>query len=122
MWITRNLLKENNDSPASVSIVGSSADVSVSAASEKGTEHCAMVVPAGMISVPMSDDETVLLETKDCPVCLGVKIGYYGKPYSPGEVILFSRGGSTILLDNQGDIHITAGHLYLNGEEIGNGG
>ncbi len=120
MWLSRSFLKEKKDRYASVGVVGGSEDVRVSAASESGTEHCAMVVPAGMISVPSKEDEAVIIETKDCPVCVGVKRGYYGNNYSPGEVILFSDGGSRILLDNQGDIYITAGHLYLNGEEIGN--
>lgn len=67
------------------------------------------VFPYGVISVLPEGEEAVVLPLKDSRLCLGTVSD--NRELKPGELLLYSKGGASILLSNDGKV-------YINGEEI----
>lgn len=63
--------------------------------------------PYGIAYVPPAGEKSVVVSSSDGEVCMGTIM--YDKRLAPGEIMLFSKGGASIKLSNDG-------HVYINGE------
>ena len=59
--------------------------------------------------VPQGNEDAVVISTDGGRVCLGVKIPANDYHLSPGELALYSAGGASIILKNNGSVIIN-GH------------
>ncbi len=93
-----------------------SADRRIAASVVHGTGQCAIVSPGGMMYLPAAQDEAVVAAGDTESLCLGIKM--MDNPYriEPGEIVLFSRGGASVILKNDGSIHLN-GTIYINDHE-----
>lgn len=114
MWISKNIAEDPDNRAASAGSVGNSANLRISANSADGSGQCAMVTPPGIYSLPMRNQDAVVLQTKNGPVCVGLRMGMFRGEIEPGEIVLRSYGGAEIKLDNEGKV-------WINGVEVGNG-
>ncbi len=68
-----------------------------------------VVMPYGVVSTPPVGEKTVVLPTKKGDVCLGVYTN--DSTLQPGELMLRSQGGASIVLKNDGTVLIN-GKVY----------
>lgn len=111
MWIADYLTKNSMSAPEAVSgnVVGSdkSKTAVVSSGEHRGLKN---VAPYGVISTPPVGQDAVVLPLSDSEVCVGVVCIDEG--LEPGELMLRSKGGASILLKNDGSV-------YINGKQFG---
>ncbi len=111
MWISKNLVSRGIGGAAASGVVGHSANLRISAASGGGVEKCAMMTPPGIYSLPTNNQTSVVMQTQNGPVCLGMRMNTYPGELEPGEVVIESKGGARIKLSNDGNV-------YINGREF----
>lgn len=105
-YITRNSINDNRTEQGSVR--GSSAGkVEINASSSFGKTP--IVSPCGIAYIPPEGEMSVVMSTPDGEVCVGTIAPDMG--LKPGEVMLFSKGGATIKLGNDGNVYIN-GEVY----------
>lgn len=71
--------------------------------------NISVLSPYGIVAVPPKGTKAVVLPTGDTAVCLGTP--QLVKDLKEGEVMLFSSGGASIILKNNGKV-------LINGKEI----
>ena len=88
-------------------------NVSVSATRDYGALPLiapAGIAPAGIAYVPVAGAPTVVMEGAGGAVCLGVAVTPQ-EELQPGELMLYSAGGASIVLKNSGKV-------LINGREV----
>ena len=83
-------------------------NVSVSATRDYGA--LPLIAPAGIAYVPVAGAPTVVMEGAGGAVCLGVAVTP-PEELQPGELMLYSAGGASIVLKNSGKV-------LINGREV----
>ncbi len=83
-------------------------NVSVSATRDYGA--LPLIAPAGIAYVPVAGAPTVVMEGAGGAVCLGVAV-MPQEELQPGELMLYSAGGASIVLKNSGKV-------LINGREV----
>ncbi len=106
MWISRYVTENSfSKDSASVGVVRASGKdkVTVSATNE----HLALPValPYGIAYTPPQGTQSVVLPTEAGNVCIGV-LGGASDDLKPGELMLYSDGGASIVLKNDGRVLI----------------
>lgn len=105
MWITDYITKNSmaNPNPEKGNVVSCSGGSTavMSSGEHKGLKTAA---PYGIISVPPIGEEAVVLPLNDSEVCIGVVAK--SNELEPGELMLCSKGGASIVLKNDGSILI----------------
>lgn len=76
--------------------------------------------PRGIAYLPCVGDNLLLLPVGGSDTCVGALTSTQG--LKPGELKLFSPGGASILLDQNGDIRMEGRNIYLNGAKIDQNG
>lgn len=71
--------------------------------------HLPIVAPYGVVSVPPAGESSVVIPVSSGDVCAGVIAPE--KELSPGELMLYSAGGASIVLKNDGGV-------YINGKKL----
>ncbi len=94
-------------------MIVNSADRRVGANAVHGKGQLAIVSPGGMMYIPMPKENVVIAANDTEQLCLGVKMMTNSFQIEAGELALFSRGGASILLKNDGRILMT-GEVYVN--------
>ena len=118
MWISKNMAEDKETAAAAVGIARGSTDARISSVTAGGKGRNALVMPAGMLSLPEMNEKEVNITTEEGTVCLGVEMGYYGGDIEPGEVLLFSSGEASVRLKRDGSRCIYCTGLYINDEEV----
>ncbi len=112
MWLMNYITNNSITAPRAVKgelSVSEANGVAVTASGEhKQLEMC---FPYGIVSVAPAGEQAVVLPLEDGEVGLGVIAGGVG--LSEGELMLFSKGGASIVLKNDG-------RVLINGEAYGN--
>lgn len=112
MWLLDYITGNSISAPGAVKgelNVNASGVTSVASSGEhKGLDLC---FPYGVVSVPPSGERAVVLPLADGEVGLGVLSKGVG--LEEGELMLFSKGGASIILKNDG-------RVLINGREYGN--
>lgn len=83
-------------------------NVSVSATRDYGA--LPLIAPAGIAYVPVAGAPTVVMEGAGGAVCLGIAVTPQ-EELEPGELMLYSAGGASIVLKNSGKV-------LINGREV----
>ena len=113
MWLTSYITNNSISAPYAVKgelSTGGLGGASVSSSGEhKGIEMC---FPYGVVSVPPAGERAVVLPLDDGEVGLGVLKKAVG--LEAGELMLYSKGGATLVLKNDG-------RVLVNGIELANG-
>ncbi len=81
-----------------------------------GRSQFGLVAPAGMVYIPPSDSDAVVVQTDSGRMCLGIRMSQSLSPMEAGELMIYSQGGASITLKNNGNV-IISGKLVINGEE-----
>ena len=109
MWITNYIAKERSSNPVSGEITyGSAEKADVFASGEYNNMR--VISPYGIIYIPPVGTTGVVLPTEGENMLLGV-CNEEKADLSPGELMLFSSGGASIVLKNNGTV-------LINGKEV----
>ena len=105
MWISRYVTGHSfpSDSPSVGEVRSAGTKVTVSAATDHLGVECA--APYGIAYVPPIGARSLILPTDSGDVYLGV-IGAPAEPLEQGELMLYSAGGASIVLKNDGRVLI----------------
>ena len=107
MWIPEKIQQANNSGTVFTASASSAGGSSVRLGSASGT----LFSPYGYFSMPAQDVDAVVVQSgRTYCVC-----GFESAEYSgiePGEVAIFSAGGASIVLKNDG-------RVLINGQQIG---
>lgn len=105
-YITRNSFQSSQPSCGEIT---ASEQKGLAVSSSNSYFNLPRVSPYGIAWVPVEGARTVVLPTEDGGVSLGV-LGYGNPPQgvslSPGELMLYSSGGASIVLKNDGSVLI----------------
>lgn len=118
MWISKNMASDRAAAPAVTGVSDESVDARISSFTSGGKGRNALVMPAGMISLPEKNKKIVTIATEEGTVCLGVEPGHFGGEIEPGEVLLFSSGEASVRLKKDGSIRIYCTAIYINDTEV----
>ena len=111
MWLLNYVTKNSISAPKPEQgrIKGTvNGKVQVNASSD--FRHLPIVAPYGIAYVPPAGESSVVIPVSNREVCAGVIAPKTN--LMPGEVMLYSSGGASIVLKNYGEVHI-------NGKKIG---
>lgn len=111
MWISKKIAVE--DKNLSMASSGEIVDASGGLVSvQNSNEHrdIEMISPYGIAYNPTQGEKAVMLSIGDLSFCAGVVCE--NKDLAPGELMLYSSGGASIVLKNDG-------RVLINGEQIG---
>jgi hypothetical protein len=105
MWLMNYITNNSLSSPAAVKGELSTGSVNGTTVAASG-EHkeLALCFPYGVVSVPPAGESAVVLPLADGEVGLGVLSKGVG--LEEGEVMLYSKGGASIVLKNDGRVLI----------------
>ncbi len=100
-YVTRNSFSKTDPALGGVT----SSDMgTVAVDAELEHRNMPIVAPFGIAYNPPVNEKSVVLPLNSKGVCIGVVSPY--KNLQPGELMLFSKGGASILLKNNGDVVI----------------
>ena len=108
-YITNHSLVPPSAAKGELSSGGATGTSVTSSEEHKALEMC---FPYGIVSVPPSGERAVVLPLDDGEVGLGVIAG--SADLHEGEVMLYSKGGASLVLKNDG-------RVLINGEEVSHG-
>lgn len=113
MWLMSYITKNSITSPNAVkgSVDGVKSD-GLSVASSGEHKQLGSCLPYGIFSVPPVGQRAVVLPLDDGEISLGVLAN--SVTVEPGEIMLRSKGGATLVLKNDG-------RVIINGKEYENG-
>ena len=109
MWLMSYITNNSISSPNAVKGELSAGGAVSSSGEHKGVEMC---FPYGLVSIPPAGERAVVLPLDDGEVGLGVLKKAVG--LEAGELMLYSKGGATLVLKNDG-------RVLINGRELING-
>ena len=111
MWIL-NYITQNTipDKAAEKGLIKGSLDGRVEVNASSDFKSIPIAAPYGIAYVPPEGEKSVVVSASGDDICLGTIIG--NKGLKPGEIMLFSKGGATLTLSNDG-------YVYANGVRIG---
>lgn len=106
MWISRYVTGNSfsKDSP-SVGVVRASAKDKVAVSATNEHFSLPVALPYGIAYAPPVGTQSVVLPTEAGNVCIGV-LGGTRDELRPGELMLYSAGGASIILKNDGRVLI----------------
>ena len=110
MWISKKIAKSNSYARENLEgevTYSTSQTVNVQNSSEYREIY--NISPRGISYVPVDGDKTVIIPVQDGYVCTGVIMD--NKGLKPGELMLYSSGGASITLKNDGKV-------LINGVEV----
>lgn len=111
MWLMNYITKNSMTSPGAVKGELSVSEANGAAVSASGEhKHLSFCFPYGVASKPPSGEKAVVLPLSDGEVGLGVIASNVG--LEEGEIMLYSKGGASIVLKNNGKV-------LINGREFG---
>ncbi|MDP4119454.1 MAG: hypothetical protein Q8876_00135 [Bacillota bacterium] len=105
MWLPK-YMAQNTKKPQSADIGGvtSAGEGQVFIDASKEYRSLPVVVPFGIAYIPPTGENSVVLPLSSGEVCLGVTMK--DKNLAAGELMLFSSGGASIILKNDGSVLI----------------
>lgn len=105
MWLMDYVTKNSfSDTQPSIGDVTSSTNGTVDISSSHAHRDMPIVAPFGIVYNPPVNEKSVVLPVGNTPTCVGVLSK--NKNLAPGELMLYSSGGATIVLKNNGDVVI----------------
>ncbi len=114
MWLT-NYLSVNSRKKQNAACGDITQANANTVAVQASVEHRGLpvVAPYGIVYMPPVGENSVVLPTEEGEICLGVIAKE--KNLNPGELMLFSKGGASVILKNDGSV-------IINGQVFGGEG
>lgn len=110
MWLLDYVTKNSfSKSDASVGDVTKSSGGSVAVNASLEHRDVPIIAPFGVVYNPPLNEKSVVLPTENYAACIGVVAP--NVDLEPGEVMLYSKGGASIVLKNTGEVLIN-GKVY----------
>lgn len=105
MWVSNQLLNkgQKNNTAVSGNVVSASGNVAYVSNSEEYRD-IPIVAPYGITYVPPPGSKAVVIPIENSAVLAGIIP--QGSSLEPGELMLYSSGGASIVLKNNGDVLI----------------
>lgn len=111
MWINEYMTEQSRKRDvATVGEVMTANNGRVAVGSTKNYAALPMIAPAGIAYVPVAGASTMVMEGAGSAVCLGVIVAP-PEQLEAGELMLYSAGGASIVLKNNGKV-------LINGREV----
>lgn len=111
MWMNEYIAAHSIDKEESaLGEIGEVHNGRVSVNATRGYRKLPLVAPAGIVSIPKQGTGTVVVQSSGGAVCPGV-IVQPPSELEPGELMLTSAGGASIVLKNDG-------RVLINGREV----
>ena len=111
MWINEYMAgRARNADVATAGEVITANNGRVAVGSTKNYDALPVIAPSGIAYVPVAGASTIVMEGAGGAVCLGV-IAAPPEPLEAGELMLYSAGGASIVLKNDGKV-------LINGREV----
>lgn len=111
MWLAKKINQQNSYSKV---MSGNMVDYEV--VGDFGEDHPSYVFPYGIDSIPLNNEELILLDTATGRACAGVV--KTPKDICPGEIKLYSSGGAFIKLTKEGTVVINGVTITKDGTII----
>ncbi len=105
MWLTSFLSQTKGQSQTSRGSVVASAGGIVDVDTALRHRNLPVVAPYGIVYVPPVGEDAVVMSTLSGEACVGV-VAPTARNLSPGELMLCSAGGASIVLKNDGTVLI----------------
>lgn len=112
MWLMRYITHNSLSAPGAAKGEWSADGAEAAVHSSGQHRDLELCLPYGVMSVPPTGERAVVLPLDDGEVGLGVLRRAAG--LEEGEVMLYSKGGASLVLKNDG-------RVLINGREVGNG-
>ena len=110
MWLSSLLAKEKTLPSAKQGSVSGAVGGKVEIDSSSQHRDVSIVAPFGVAYVPPKGERTVVVPFEGGEACVGVVASLPHK-LQAGEIMLFSAGGASLVLKNDGKV-------YINGREV----
>lgn len=110
MWLTSFLNKEKSVNPATKGSITASSVKSVQVDASTQHRDVAVVAPYGIAYVPPVGEGAVIVPFDGGEACVGV-VSQIPLKLSRGELMLYSQGGASIVLKNDGSV-------LINGKQV----
>ena len=111
MWINEYMTGRSfGTSAAAAGEIRAANNGSVAVSSTRDYGEIPVIAPAGIVYVPVTGSSTMVMEGEGGAVCLGV-IAAPPDSLEAGELMLYSAGGASIVLKNDG-------RVLINGREV----
>lgn len=108
MWISRYVTENSfSKDSASVGVVRASGGDKVAVSATNEHLSLPVALPYGIAYKPAVGSRSVVLPTEAGTICLGV-LGEAHDELEPGELMLYSAGGASIVLKNDGRVLINS--------------
>lgn len=105
MWISKEICEnKKNFDKSDIGKVSGVANNSVTVQGKQEYRGIPLLLPFGLATIPQEGSKVVVMQTERGFVCSG--IGTPGVKLNPGEVMLYSAGGASIVLKNNGQVLI----------------
>lgn len=111
MWITQRLSQPTRPTAAESGRVDSFQQTSLAATGSAQRRDVPLYTPAVLISIPLPGEQVLLLPCAGETVCAGVRVTQAHR-LQPGELRLFSAGGASITLKNNGTIELCGAIIH----------
>lgn len=111
MWITSYLTKNREVQTATSGRVMNADSAGVEVSASRKYRELPVTAPYGICWVPPEGEQAVMVHTNAGDLCVGV-VTYANEELEPGELMLCSEGGASIVLKNNGDV-------LINGKKYG---
>ena len=109
MWLSKKITEGAGDAPFTADISFSDGSA-VRLGDSAGSGSAIVFLPYGIESVPPKGEQTIIVPAGRTRCTVGVKAKSSGT-LEPGELALFSKGGASIILKNDG-------RVIINGREF----
>ncbi|MGN1130444.1 MAG: hypothetical protein ACI4Q8_03750 [Ruminococcus sp.] len=100
-YVTKNSITRGQSEQGSI---GGNYDGKVQVNASSEFRNIPVLAPYGIAYVPVVGEKSIVLPTSHGDICLGVLSK--GQHLQPGELMLFSSGGASIQLKNDGNVYI----------------
>lgn len=115
------LLKNTTSSPVAAPITQAGSGY-IHASGEDEFHHIPLCAPYGIYSIPSENAQALIIPMDNAAVCAGVLSPFNGDfELEPGELRLYSGGGASIVLKNNGDVIINGLTITKNGTILESG-
>ena len=105
-YVTKNSITKGQSEQGNI---GGTFDGKVQVNASSEFRNIPILAPYGITYVPTLGEKSIVLPTSNGAICVGVLAG--NQDLEPGELMLCSSGGASILLKNDG-------YVYINGKKI----
>ena len=106
MWLIDYITKNSISSPqGETGEIKSVSDGKVQVKGSSDFQRLPIIAPYGVAYVPATGSQTAVMPVNSGEVCLGT-VSDLKNDLQPGEIMLYSSGGATISLKNDGNVYI----------------